>query len=881
MANLLDQASIVLTPTAYDNGKVLCAKPSEPPYGDFDFSRNSAATRVNAQGLVENVQILSSNLVQNGDFSEEGVQEVSNGSFSQEGVQLITNGSFDTDSDWTKGTGWSISGGSANCDGTQISATNLIQSSLALGTNKIFKIEFELKDYQAGKLIYVNLTGTGTLDFENINANGTYVAYSGLSTGDNFITFRADADFTGSIDNVSVREVGQDWTLGGGWSIAEDKATSDGSGYSGISQLIPNLTGKILKLQFDIVDYTSGTIRISPSNKQSGSDIRYSNNGTYVEYYTSAQDRLDLQPQLFDGSITNISVKEVGQNWIIRNDWSIEAQGVRGVNAGATTDFYQLNVLPNIGMLYRFSFEILEITNGSVELDFNNAGTSQTYNTIGVHTGILNSTGGNGAITFRGVSAFSGLITNVSVIEITDDTNLPRINYEGFSYQDALGSELVTNGGFDTDLSGWSSITNVTWSSNFGGSAFMNAVGTNAQFRQTISYEVGKTYRISWEVKENNGCDFFRVYNNNSYTNITDNYIGTHYFDFTHTSGLNFILRNDRVGSDITIDNVSVKEYLGQEVVPDSGCGSWLWEPQRTNIVTNSELLNTYFTTKSSGAVITDNYGISPNGLQNSSRIQLASSDYCLKGLSLSTNSTSSVYVKGIIGETIQFGIGANVAQGGIFTFNGFWQRIEYTYQNGSGSIFFSNLQSGATATDFEAFGLQVEDNVTYATSYIPTSGSQVTRNQDLCTNGGSLATINSTEGTLYFEGAVLSDDGDLKLFEINNGGTTDRVFIYYVSGTIRAAVIVGGATQCFFNITENVTEFHKVAIKYKENDFALWIDGVEVATDTNGITSTANTLNNIDFSNSSNGIPFFGKTKCLAVFPYLSDQELTELTTI
>ena len=29
------------------------------------------------------------------------------------------------------------------------------------------------------------------------------------------------------IDNVSVREVGQDWTLGTGWSIAEDKATVD------------------------------------------------------------------------------------------------------------------------------------------------------------------------------------------------------------------------------------------------------------------------------------------------------------------------------------------------------------------------------------------------------------------------------------------------------------------------------------------------------------------------------------------------------------------------------------------------------------------------------------------------------------------------------
>ena len=117
MANLLDQASIVLTPTAYDNGKVLCAKPSEPPYGDFDFSRNSAATRVNAQGLVENVQILSSNLVQNGDFSEEGAEEVSNGSFSQEGSEEITNGDFENGSTGWALNGWTISNDKANCNG--------------------------------------------------------------------------------------------------------------------------------------------------------------------------------------------------------------------------------------------------------------------------------------------------------------------------------------------------------------------------------------------------------------------------------------------------------------------------------------------------------------------------------------------------------------------------------------------------------------------------------------------------------------------------------------------------------------------------------------------------------------------------------------------
>ena len=77
----------MLTPTAYNNGEALCIKPDDGS-GDFQFSRNSAATRVNAQGLVENVQILSSNLVQNGDFSVRRVaEEVSNGSFSQEGVR--------------------------------------------------------------------------------------------------------------------------------------------------------------------------------------------------------------------------------------------------------------------------------------------------------------------------------------------------------------------------------------------------------------------------------------------------------------------------------------------------------------------------------------------------------------------------------------------------------------------------------------------------------------------------------------------------------------------------------------------------------------------------------------------------------------------------
>ena len=468
-----------------------------------------------------------------------------------------------------------------------------------------------------------------------------------------------------------------------------------------------------------------------------------------------------------------------------------------------------------------------------------------------------------------------------------------RVNAQGLVENvQSLGSELVTNGTFDTDLSGWSSITNVTWSSNFGGSAFMNAVGTNAQFRQTISYEVGKTYRISWEVKENNGCDFFRVYNNNSYTNITDNYIGTHYFDFTHTSGLNFILRNDRVGSDITIDNVSVKEVIDNtnlprinyenfsfdgsgNIIPNSGCGSWLFEPQSTNLIPYSEDFSQWDTIGS--PTITSNFGISPDGTQNADRVQMNIGDRLFES-STTPNVSFSVYAKSNSGLTHTINMRDG---GGVVTYDMVitdkWQRFD-VYLNTT----MSNVQFRAYEDNIDVlfWGAQVEA-LSYASSLIPTSGSQVTRNQDLCTNGGSLATINSTEGVLYAEIAALANDGTKRYISLSDGTNANDVRLYFdTNGYISVLSKVGGSTQSFINSNAYTqTDFNKVAFKYKENDFALWINGVEVGTDNLGSVNAANTLNELAFF--GNNLPFFGKTKALAVFPYLSDQELTELTTI
>jgi len=160
----------------------------------------------------------------------------------------------------------------------------------------------------------------------------------------------------------------------------------------------------------------------------------------------------------------------------------------------------------------------------------------------------------------------------------------------------------------------------------------------------------------------------------------------------------------------------------------DGDCPSLLLEPQSNNLITYSELLNSYFTTKVD-TTITDNYSVSPSGQINSSRIQFAdSTSFCYGVISISTSHTASVFVKGTSGETVKFGIGGNITTGGLFTFNGMWQRIEYTASSAS-QIFFSSY-SGATATDFEAFGLQLEQ-LPYATSYIPTTSTPITRLAD------------------------------------------------------------------------------------------------------------------------------------------------------
>jgi hypothetical protein len=115
---------------------------------------------------------------------------------------LVTNGTFDTDSDWTKGTGWSIGSGVASCDGSQTTATSIYQAD-PLTENKWYLIRFYISAYTSGTVRFVSGQVVGDSQFDT-GWKEAYALWTG--SGTNF-ALQGSANFVGSIDNVIVQEL--------------------------------------------------------------------------------------------------------------------------------------------------------------------------------------------------------------------------------------------------------------------------------------------------------------------------------------------------------------------------------------------------------------------------------------------------------------------------------------------------------------------------------------------------------------------------------------------------------------------------------------------------------------------------------------------------
>ena len=118
-------------------------------------------------------------------------------------AELITNGSFAVDASWTKGSGWTISGGTANAAGV----TGDLSQPCGIQIGQRYRVTFTISNYVSGS-VGINLGGTTSVGTPR-SANGMYIediyVVAGVSTS---LYVDGLTAFTGSIDNISCVKIG-------------------------------------------------------------------------------------------------------------------------------------------------------------------------------------------------------------------------------------------------------------------------------------------------------------------------------------------------------------------------------------------------------------------------------------------------------------------------------------------------------------------------------------------------------------------------------------------------------------------------------------------------------------------------------------------------
>ena len=318
-------------------------------------------------------------------------------------------------------------------------------------------------------------------------------------------------------------------------------------------------------------------------------------------------------------------------------------------------------------------------------------------------------------------------------------------------------------------------------------------------------------------------------------------------------------------------------------------CGHLLLEPQRTNLVGYSELINPTIATsiwKQLGTnTFTSNYGIAPDGTQTSTRVQFVTANSSSQLYAIFNTSaadyTGSIYLKG--SGILKFGFYDNSSVlTDTITLTSEWKRFDVTKTLAatSGARFWIYPEGAGATQDFEIWGAQCEQ-ASYPTSYIPTYGASVTRGADSCTLLNTSNIIGQTEGTLFF-------DADFNIPDSYNISLSDSSSSNYISidttsdKAVFARVQSGGATQATINTSGNYFENGerlKCAIAYKANDFAFYINGTQIGTDTSG---SVPATDDIRFARFNGSLAAYQNINQVTLFnTRLSNDELASLTTL
>jgi len=348
-----------------------------------------------------------------------------------------------------------------------------------------------------------------------------------------------------------------------------------------------------------------------------------------------------------------------------------------------------------------------------------------------------------------------------------------------------------------------------------------------------------------------------------------------------------------------TTDRLNVPRLTYQN--GGGGCPSLLLEKQSTNEVTYSESFSQANWVKASAGtgsvpVVTTNYATSPDGTQNADLVVFdrgagnTSSDFSWLYQTFVTASatyTMTCYVKaatsGDIGKNLSW---RNFGTGGMWSVNltNEWQRIvvQETAAGGVAEVGFYNRGTYSTGNSVSVlmWGFQAEQS-SYETSYIPTTSSSATRVADACSKTGISSLIGQTEGVLFCDFEFVGYGSVAQWIAFLIGAAGDYIGFYTNSSNkIVMEVSSGGPVFLDVSITLNVGTRYKMAVAYKANDFAFYVNGSQISIDASGSVPSCSEFN-FNYNTTAANIATNKYNQAALFKTRLTNSELASLTTI
>jgi hypothetical protein len=340
-------------------------------------------------------------------------------------------------------------------------------------------------------------------------------------------------------------------------------------------------------------------------------------------------------------------------------------------------------------------------------------------------------------------------------------------------------------------------------------------------------------------------------------------------------------------------------DYLG------SDCGRLLLEPARTNLISYSESFNNGYWAGSGG--VTPNTAISPDGYQNADTNASGGVYPAVPwGGDATATNTASIFAKANpsgastlriyfnrygFGDAVYCDYNLTNGTASAVTFVGSavsgTAKIE-NYGNGWYRCILTGIVSTSAGTlsfnpinDCYIWGAQVEA-AAYATSYIPTLGTAVTRVADAASRTSVSSLIGQTAGTIYAEWTANNVATSGRILAIGDGTFANRIAILEDGGTVRVFISTSSVVQVDLSSLGSYTGTHKIAVAYASNDLKVYIDGVAVVTQTSLSVPPCSVVYVGTFEDGTGTTPLGGGIAQALLFKTrLSNAQLAELTTL